>query len=118
MKINAISFRLIGLIFSVLCAASCLAADPPATTKDNYNVTMNDGTVLVGTIQNKKVAFSASYGATDVSLGDIVSFSGGFLTLNDGSKLKGSFSSVNLALETAGGELNLPFASITSIVKE
>src|ERR1017187_8766693 len=117
MKINAISFRLIGLMFSIVCAASCLAADAPATTEDNYNVTMNDGTVLVGTVQIKKVAFTASYGATDVSLGDIGSFSGGFLTLTDGSKLKGSFSSGNLTLETARGEMNLPFSSISSIIK-
>jgi Carboxypeptidase regulatory-like domain len=117
MKINDIPFRLLGVIFSIFCAISCLAADPTAT-KDNYNVTMNDGTVLVGTIQIKKVAFNASYGATDVSLGDVVSFSGGFLILNDGSKLKGSFSTGNFTLETARGEMNLPFASITSIAKE
>jgi hypothetical protein len=117
MKINAISFRLIGLIFSIVCAVSCLAADPPATTKDNYNVTMNDGTVLVGAIQIKKVAFTASYGATDVSLADVVSLSGGFLTLNDGTKLKGGFSSGNLTIETAHGEMNVPFESIASVIK-
>ena len=118
MKTNVISLLLLGLVFSFYCAIFCLAADPPATTKDNYNITMNDGTVLVGTIQIKQMGFNGSYGATDVSLGDVMSFSGGFLTLNDGSKLKGTFSSGSLTLETARGEMNLPFASITSIAKE
>lgn len=63
------------------------------------------------------MTFNATYGATDVSLGDVVSFSGKFLTLNDGSKLKGNFSNDKLTLETAHGKMNLPFGSITSIVK-
>jgi hypothetical protein len=119
MKSAAIFLRLIiltlsGLLFVAAGLYSSKAAD---NTTDNYNVTMNDGTILVGAIQIKKVTFNANYGATDVSMGDVVSFSGGFLTLNDGSKLKGSFSNGNLTLETARGEMNLPFASISSITK-
>jgi hypothetical protein len=87
------------------------------TTTDNYTITMKDGTVVVGAIQIRKVKFSASYGAVEVNLNDVMTFNDGFLTLNDGSKLKGSFSSGNLTLKTTRDEMNLPFESITSITK-
>ena len=102
----------------LVAGENSVGSDLLATTADKYNVTMNDGTVFVGAIQIKKVAFDASYGATEVTLGDIVSFSGGFLALTDGSKLKGQFSVGNLTLETSRGKMNLPFASIATIAKQ
>ena len=89
----------------------------PAAATGNYSISMEDGTVLVGLIESKGVKFNTSYAAVDVSLGDIVSFSGGFLTLADGSKLKGTFAAGYLALKSTGGKLNLEFESITSIAR-
>jgi hypothetical protein len=91
--------------------------DPPAATTDKYTVAMKDGTVLVGTIQIHGVKFNASYGAIDVNLGEIVTFNDGFLTLADGSKLKGGFSGGTVVLETSRGEMSLPFESVVSIAK-
>lgn len=89
----------------------------PTVSADKYSITMKDGTILVGFIEIKGVKFSASYAAVDVSLGDILSFSDGFLTLADGSKLKGSFPVGELALVTLRSKVNLPFESIASITK-
>src|ERR1039458_8435857 len=85
------------------------------TTTNSYNVIMRDGTVLVGGIQIKEVKFIASYGPIEVNLNDVITFNDGFLTLNDGTKLKGTFVDGNLGLKTTRGQMNLPFASITSI---
>jgi hypothetical protein len=85
------------------------------TTTNSYNVIMKDGTVLVGGIQIKEVKFIASYGPIEVNLNDVITFNDGFLTLNDGTKLKGTFVDGNLGLKTTRGQMNLPFASITSI---
>ncbi len=86
-------------------------------TKESYTITMKDGTVLVGAVQINRVKFNASYGSVDVSLGEILTFNDGFLTLADGTKLKGTFPSGSLDLVTTRGTLNLMFASIVSIGK-
>jgi len=46
-----------------------------------------------------------------------MTFNDGFLTLNDGSKAERNFANGNLGLETARGEMNLPFESITRITR-
>jgi hypothetical protein len=86
-------------------------------TKESYTITMKDGTVLVGAVQINRVKFNASYGSVDVSLGEILTFNDGFLTLADGTKLKGTFPSGSLDLVTTRGTLNLMFESIVSIAK-
>ena len=92
---------------------------PTSLTADKYNIAMKDGTIVVGFIEIKGVKFNASYAVVDLNLADIVTFSDGFLTLADGSKLKGSFPAGNLAVKstTTRGEVNLPFESIASITK-
>lgn len=82
-----------------------------------YTVTLTDDTVLVGTATNQMVEFTATYGRTDIELSDVLAFKEGFLTLADGSKLKGKFSSSTLSLRTARDVVAIPFASIIAITR-
>lgn len=84
----------------------------------NYNVGVKDGSVLVGAMPTNIIEFNASYGKAEVALNEIISFNDGFLALADNSKLKGSFPSGNLILNTARGEINLPYESVVSITKQ
>lgn len=89
----------------------------PAVTGSKFSITTKDGTVLVGTIPNEALKFTASHGPIDVRFLDIVNFNDGFLTLTDGSKLKGSFHGGTLPVDTARGRIQLSLESITGVVR-
>jgi len=102
---------IVTLLISVSVARSTGPLNPICSIKTA------DGSVLVGSIQPKTIKIQSSYGDVEVDSSDIVSYNDGFLTLRDGSKLKGNFPSDNISFKTARGTITLPLKLISSIAE-
>ena len=88
------------------------AADAAAATS---RIELDDGTVIVGVIEDVSLPFDSAFGALEIAMGEIAGFAEEKLTLADGSVLKGRFSDGVLPVETARGRIDVAARRIMAI---
>ncbi len=91
------------------------ADDGIIDTADQVRITMDDGTVLVGKVEEASLPFSSAFGSLPVQAHEIAEFAEETLRLADGSVLKGRFSDGAVPIETSRGVFQVPADRIVAL---
>lgn len=105
---------------SLIAVSLCILATVfPTIVVSAASVTLQNGDVIIGSINQEKVPFQAKVGKVEIKADEIISFEDGKLQLRDGTTIVGTFRKGSLDIATSwGGTVSVKAQDITKIVQE
>lgn len=104
---------------SLIAVSLCILAIVfPTIVVSAASVTLQNGDVIIGNINQEKVTFQAKVGKVEIKADEIVSFEDGKLQLKDGTTIVGTFRKGSLDISTNwGGTVSVKAQDITRITQ-
>ena len=109
--------ELVASIRTELEATTAMTDNTDTEQGDQVEITMGDGRVLKGQLEEAKVPLDSGYGTIEVETSAITGNAEGQLELEDGSVLKGAYGDGDIALTTSQGALKIPTREIVAMVR-
>lgn len=103
------------LILQTLCVLTFMFSSAVASA---MSITLKNGDIVIGEIQQEKIQFQAKAGKLDIKSSEVVSFEEGKLQLRGGTTLVGTFTGGSLSVSTSwGGTISIKTQDITRITQ-